>query len=130
MASNFMLNVSPEFNMEAFSEQLANLYRARGYVVTVANVNGNAIISFEKNVGGINTILGLGEGVKANCMVNNGVLNVTFTDAEWTSKIIGAVIGWFLCLIPLITAIIGVVRQTSLPKNIENDIRMMISSMK
>ncbi len=63
-------------------------------------------------------------------MVNNGVLNITFTDAEWTSKIIGAVIGWFLCLIPLITAIIGVVRQTSLPKNIENDVRMMISSMK
>ncbi|MBQ8532091.1 MAG: hypothetical protein IJ432_01500 [Clostridia bacterium] len=130
MASNFMLNVSPEFNMEAFSEQLANLYRARGYVVTVANMNGNAIISFEKNIGGINTVLGLGEGVKANCMVNNGVLNITFTDAEWTSKIIGAVIGWFLCLIPLITAIIGVVRQTSLPKNIENDVRMMISSMK
>ena len=130
MASNFMLNVSPEFNMEAFSEQLANLYRARGYVVTVANMNGNAIISFEKNIGGINTVLGFGEGVKANCMVNNGVLNITFTDAEWTSKIIGAVIGWFLCLIPLITAIIGVVRQTSLPKNIENDVRMMISSMK
>ena len=130
MASNFMLNVSPEFNMEAFSEQLANLYRARGYVVTVANMNGNAIISFEKNIGGLNTVLGLGEGVKANCMVNNGVLNITFTDAEWTSKIIGAVIGWFLCLIPLITAIIGVVRQTSLPKNIENDVRMMISSMK
>ena len=130
MASNFMLNVSPEFNMEAFSEQLANLYRARGYVVTVANMNGNAIISFEKNIGGINTVLGLGEGVKANCMVNNGVVNITFTDAEWTSKIIGAVIGWFLCLIPLITAIIGVVRQTSLPKNIENDVRMMISSMK
>ena len=130
MASNFMLNVSPEFNMEAFSEQLANLYRARGYVVTVANMNGNAIISFEKNIGGINTVLGLGECVKANCMVNNGVLNITFTDAEWTSKIIGAVIGWFLCLIPLITAIIGVVRQTSLPKNIENDVRMMISSMK
>ena len=130
MASNFMLNVSPEFNMEAFSEQLANLYRARGYVVTVANMNGNAIISFEKNIGGINTVLGLGEGVKANCMVNNGVLNITFTDAEWTSKIIGAVIGWFLCLIPLITAIIGVVRQTSLPKNIENDVRMMNSSMK
>lgn len=130
MASNFMLNVSPEFNMEAFSEQLANLYRARGYVVTVANMNGNAIISFEKNIGGINTVIGLGEGVKANCMVNNGVLNITFTDAEWTSKIIGAVIGWFLCLIPLITAIIGVVRQTSLPKNIENDVRMMISSMK
>ena len=130
MASNFMLNVSPEFNMEAFSEQLANLYRARGYVVTVANMNGNAIISFEKNIGGINTVLGLGEGVKANCMVNNGVLNITFTDAEWTSKIIGAVIGWFLCLIPLITAIIGVVRQTSFPKNIENVVIMMISSMK
>ena len=94
MASNFMLNVSPEFNMEAFSEQLANLYRARGYVVTVAYMFGNAIISFEKNIGGINTVLGLGEGVKANCMVNNGVLNITFTDAGWTSKIIGAVIGW------------------------------------
>ena len=54
-------------------------------------------------------------------MVANGVLSINFSDGDWTGKIIGLVVGWFICLIPFITAIIGCVKQSQLPKSIGND---------
>ena len=36
---------------------------------------------------------------------------------------------WFVCLVPLITAIIGAVRQSDLPKNIGRDAGMIVAQM-
>lgn len=129
MANNLMLNVNPEFNLEAFVMMLTNNYRTKGYNVSYMNLNGVYVVTFEKNTGGINTVLGLGEGISATCMCSNGVLSVAFSNEEWTTKIIGAVIGWALCLIPLITAIIGTTRQLQLPKNISTDATVIAMSM-
>ena len=130
MANNLMLNVNPEtFNLDAFANILANNFRGRGYTVTAVNMNGSYMLTFEKGIGGINTILGLGESIKATCMCMNGMLTINFSDEEWTSKIIGIVVGWFLCLIPFITGIIGVTRQLQLPKTITNDATMIASTM-
>ena len=124
-----MLNVNPSFDMDVFVGRLTDTYRIKGYNVSVVNMNGAYIVTFEKGTGGINTLLGLGESVKATCMCTNGMLTVSYSDAEWTSKIIGGVVGWFLCLIPFITAIIGAVHQLQLPKSISNDATMIASSM-
>ena len=129
MADNIMLNVKPDFDMEAFAQRMAETYRMKGYTVTVANMNGNCMITFEKGMDGFNKLMGLGESVKINVMKNGEMLSVTFTDAEWTSKIIAGVVGWFLCWIPFITALVGVYRQTSLTKSISNDVTMTIASM-
>ena len=51
-------------------------------------------------------------------------LIVSFSDGDWTSKIIGFAVGLFCC-IPFVTAIIGTLRQLSLPKDIENDITVL-----
>ena len=129
MADNIMFNVKPDFNMDVFAGRLADTYRAKGFTVNVANMNGNYMLTFDKGTGGINTILGMGLGIKATCMLVNGALNITFSDAEWTGKIIACVVGWFLCLVPFITGIIGVVNQMGLPKQIGNDATMIASTM-
>ena len=130
MANNLMLNVNPEtFNLDVFVNALASNFRGRGYTVTAINMNGSYMLTFEKGIGGINTVLGLGESIKATCMFVNGMLTVNFSDEEWTSKIIGIVVGWFLCLIPFITGIIGVTRQLQLPKTITSDATMIASTM-
>ena len=128
MAKSVMLKVNPSFNLEEFSNQLADMYRAKGYAVNVAMFNGNSIITFDKNTGGINMLLGMGEGIKATCTYNNENLIVNFSEGDWTGKIIGYAVGWFLCMIPFITAIIGTVKQTSLPKNISNDLTVIASN--
>lgn len=129
MADNTMFNVKPTFDMEAFAARLADTYKAKGYTVNVVSMNGSYSISFDKGTGGINTLLGMGEGIKANITRMNDTVSINFSDAEWTSKIIGFVVGWFLCMIPFVTAIIGTTRQLSLPKTIANDATMIAASM-
>ncbi|MBQ7385393.1 MAG: hypothetical protein IJW04_02675 [Ruminococcus sp.] len=129
MANNVMFNVNPTFDMEVFAAKLADTYRVKGYDVNVANMNGMCTIAFDKGTGGINMLLGLGEGIKATITKMNDTLMINYSDAEWTGKIIGCVVGWFLCMIPMITAIIGIVKQTSLPKKISNDATMIASTL-
>lgn len=129
MADTVYINVAPDFNIHAFAAQLAEKYRMEGFNVTVADFNGAQVITFDKNTGGINMLLGLGQGIKATCMYQNGVLSINFSDGDWTGKIIGLVVGWFLCLIPFITAIVGCFKQVQLPKNIGNDAMLICSSM-
>lgn len=128
MAAPAMINVGPQFNMAAFVQQLANLYRSRGFLVTIANFGPSTAITFDKNTGGANMLLGLGQGVTANCALNNNMLTINYTNEDWTGKIIGLAIGWFLCLIPFITAIVGVVRQTQLTKDLSNDAAMIAAN--
>lgn len=127
MANQAVFNVNPGFSVQALAQQLAGKYRMEGFAVTEADFNGSSILTFDKDTGGINTLLGLGQGIRVTMTVMNGALIVDFSDEEWTGKIIGLVVGWFICLIPAITAIVGTVRQVQLPKKITNDIMMMLS---
>lgn len=128
MATPLMLNVSPNFNLVSFSEQLAATYRSQGYIVNVMYLPDHVSIKFDKDTGGINTVLGMGEGITAHCSLNNGMLYVNYSDEEWTGKIVGFCVGWFLCVIPLITAAIGSVKQSELPKKISTDATRIAAS--
>lgn len=86
MTNNVMLNVKPDFDITVFSNRLAGLYQSKGYMVNVAYMNGCSIINFEKGTGGINTILGMGEGIKATCMLMNGVLSINFPTPNGQGK--------------------------------------------
>lgn len=126
MANNLVLNVDENLDINNLAEELADLYRGKGFSVNVINMkNGACSLVFDKGTGGINMLLGLGLGIKATMTVKNGMLNVAYSDGDWTGKIIGLVAGWFLCLVPAITAVIGCFKQMSLPKDINNDITML-----
>lgn len=129
MSNSIMVNVKPTFNMEIFSKKLADTYVAKGYTVNVANMNNSCILTVEKGVGGINFLLGMDEGIKATITQNESNLIISFSDAEWTGKIVGLAVGWFLCFVPFFTAIAGIIKQTSLPKSIGNDATMIASSL-
>jgi len=127
MATNYIANVSPDFNLDAFANDLEQVYIMKGFSVRTIKLNNGVQMVFDKNCGGINMLLGMGLGITANITVNNGVLNISYTNEEWTGKIIGLVVGWFICMIPLITAIIGAVQQMDLSKNINNDAATLIA---
>ncbi len=126
MASNLMINVAEDTQVEKIAEDLAEMYRAKGFTVMVAKMKNAVSVTFDKGTGGINMLLGMGLGIKANITVNNGTLMVSYSDGDWTGKIIGCVVGWFLCMVPLVTAIIGSLNQSKLPKEINNDIMMLV----
>lgn len=132
MANNFMVNVPENFDLEEFADEVAQQYQAKGFQVNTLKMKNSVKLVFDKKCGGINMLLGLGQGISATCSFvgkQNDTLSVNFSDGDWTGKIIGLVAGWFLCLVPFITAIIGSVRQMSLPKDISNDMQTTLSNM-
>ena len=112
--------------MQTLINQLAMKYQREGYTVSVMPLGAGVTISFNKG-SGIQTVLGMCEGIKANIFAANGLLNVSFTDAQWTDKIIALCIGWIVCTIPWITGIIGLIAQLDLPKKIGNDIQILLA---
>ncbi len=132
MANNFTTNVSSNFNVTDLAEQIASQYQAKGFKVNLLKLKNGVKIVFDRKCGGINMLLGLGQGITATCTLHGkekDMLSVDFSDGDWIGKIIGLIAGWFLCMIPFITAIIGLVKQLSLPKNIANDMQLIISDL-
>ena len=127
MAETKMLPIGPDFNMNELVGRLTQKYQAQGFDVVPMQMGDSVSIKFSKDNDGIKKFVGLCLEVTANLSVNNGQLIINFTDAEWTGKIIGLAVGWFLCLIPFLIAIYGAVKQSEFPKTITNDIRALMS---
>lgn len=127
MADNLVLNVDKELDVNHLAEELAETYRGQGFTVTVLKLKDDSCsLVFDKATGGINNLLGMGLGIKATMILKNGILNVTYSDADWTGKIIGLTAGWFVCLIPGITAAIGALKQMKLPQEISTNITALV----
>lgn len=130
MANTFTINVTENFSLDVLSSKLRDSFQAQGFGVTTTSISPtNTKIVFEKDCGGINMLLGMGQGITANCNVNGSVLYVNYSDGDWTGKIIGLAAGWILCWVPFITAIIGCVKQNGLPQKINSEITMIMSNM-
>ena len=129
MANTFMTNVPANLNMAYLGQRLQEIYRAKGYNVSMVTGETNLRIQFDKNCGGINMLLGLGKGITANRCREKGSLMVNDSDGNWTGKIIGLAIGWVLCWIPFITAISGCVQRNGRPNEISNDIRAIVNGL-
>lgn len=130
MANNFTYDVSEGFNVEAVAEQLKETYEGKGYTVRINKLKNGFKLTVEKGVGGINTLLGMGQGITATCNLRgkeSDTLSVTLSDGDWMGKIIGFVAGWFLCMVPFVTAIIGTMRQLNLQKDVANEIELAVS---
>ena len=112
MASTLMLNIPPNFDLNQMTTRVKDQFMSQGFSVSAAMVSKNSSrIVLDKGCGGINMLLGMGQGITATCTINGNCLYVNYSDGDWTGKIIGLAVGWLLCLIPFITAIIGCCTQ-------------------
>jgi len=125
MSDTRTIPIGADFNLDTTIAQLQQIYSGKGFYVTAIPYNSGVSVEFSKDDGGFKKWLGLAQGIRANLSISGGFLYVSFTDAEWTGKIVAIAVGWFMCLVPLITGIVGAVAQSDLPKNIANDIQMI-----
>lgn len=132
MAETRSFPVAPDFDLNSFLPKLAQLYGSKGFQVNVQPFGEGAIVRFSKDDdGGIKKFVGLALGINANFSFTTGmngqkVLMVSFTDAEWTGKIIGLAVGWIFCAIPFFIALYGAVKQSELPNTIASDIMLLL----
>ena len=127
MANSAMIPIKPDFNMDEFVNKFTQMYTQKGFNVVPMNFGSGVSLQISKDDSGIKKFVGLALGITANITVNadKTSLIVNYTDAEWTGKIVGLAVGWFLCFIPFIIAICGCVKQSDFPNTVTNDIRMM-----
>lgn len=106
----------------------AEALKAQGYDCTPVILNdtlANMTVKVDRD--GIKNIIGLGLECKVTLTLMNDTLNVSVED-EWSNKIIAIALGWFVCLIPFITGIVGCINQSGLSKKIFDAIQMAAAS--
>lgn len=129
MADTKMIPINPGFSIDELLTRLTQSYQAKGFEVVSAKSANGCTFQISKDDSGIKKYVGLALGITATFSIMNGSLMINFSDSEWLGKIVGFIIGWFLCLIPCIFAIVGAVKQVDLPKNIMKEVQMIIAGM-
>ena len=128
MAKTTMLPLAEGVSIASVTNAAAENLRAQGFECNPVVLNdtlANLTVKIDRD--GIKNIIGLGLECKASISIMNGTLNVSVED-EWTNKIIAIAVGWFVCLIPFFTGIMGCVNQSGLSKKIFDAIQTAAAS--
>ena len=129
MASPIAFSLPQNFDLQNVVGRLGRSFQLKGYAVRSYPVGAGACLEVCRNTGGLNTVIGRCEGIKINFMPGANLLNVSFSDEQWTDKIIGFVVGWFTCWIPWIFTAIGAYNQYRLPKTVENELQIILGTV-
>lgn len=129
MASPIAFALGPNFDLQAVVGQLGHTFQLRGYTIRSYPLGAGACLELNRHMGGLNTVIGRCEGIKVNFMPGANMLNVSFSDEQWTDKVIGFVVGWFTCWIPWVFTGIGLYNQIQLPKQVENELRIILGTV-
>ncbi|MBQ2774481.1 MAG: hypothetical protein IJF40_01145 [Clostridia bacterium] len=78
--------------------------------------SANLVITKDRD--GFKNIVGLGLECRVTLTVTGENQLSVNIESEWTNKIIAIAVGWFVCLIPFITGIVGTINQSNLPEKI------------
>ena len=93
MASPIAFSLPQNFDLQNVVGRLGRSFQLKGYAVRSYPVGAGACLEVSRNTGGLNTVIGRCEGIKINFMPGANLLNVSFSDEQWTDKIIGYVVG-------------------------------------
>ena len=124
------IQVPSDLDLNELATKLAQKYKAQGFIVSAMQVGESYTVKLSKDDDSIKKYVGLALGITVTLSRNGETLTLDFTDAEWTGKIVGAIIGWFLCFVPLITTAIGALKQLEFPNAITNETRVLVSGGK
>ncbi|MBR0535724.1 MAG: hypothetical protein IIX14_05040 [Clostridia bacterium] len=129
MATIKTFKIIPGTNLAALMDVAAQNLSLQGFEVKTQVLGPQAaeLIVTKDRQGFKNTILGLGLESRAAVTVSGDIATITIT-SEWTSKILPAVIGWFLCWVPIVTDIVGIINQAALPDKIGAALNLAFSS--
>ncbi|MBP3938383.1 MAG: hypothetical protein IK955_03155 [Clostridia bacterium] len=124
MSTSKMLSVAPGVGINSIVNGACYNLNAQGYNC-VPSIMGptSAMIVVQKDRDGFKNFMGMGVECRVTLTLNGNMLNLNI-ESEWTNKVIAMVVGWFLCLIPFITGIVGAVNQNGLPGKIETAVMM------
>ena len=125
MAKTTIVPLKSGTGIAGVTNAAAEALRAQGFECTPVILNDTLNVKIDRD--GIKNIIGLGLESKVTLTLMNDSLNVSVED-EWSNKIIAIALGWFVCLVPFITGIVGCVNQSGLSKKIFDAIQLAAAS--
>ncbi len=129
MAQIKTIKVLPGINLNSVVETASQSLAMQGFDVTsqVLGPRAAEVIVSKDRKGFKNSILGLGIECRAAITIENDDLSISIS-GEWTNKVLPAIIGWFLCWVPIVTDIVGIINQFTLPDKIHTALKLAVSS--
>ncbi|MBE6771637.1 MAG: hypothetical protein E7547_05795 [Ruminococcaceae bacterium] len=128
MSTQKIFQINPGADLSAIVDFAAKSLSGQGYEVQVQVMSStSATMVVKKDREGFKNIIGLGLECRVIFSVLNGSQLTVNIDSEWMNKVLAIVIGWFFCMIPFITGIVGGVGQFGLPEKISSAVVMSIS---
>lgn len=124
MGKSITIGLNPGYDLGHILSSAEQQLKSQGYetILTLTN-SSSATMVVKKDRDGIKNVIGMGVECQANITVINGNTMTINIESEWTNKIIAVAVGWFFCLIPFITGIVGCSAQNSLPNKIGQTIQ-------
>ena len=119
MSKNSSVALPEGADLGAVVELAKQQLQSQGFEATgVVSGNNCATLTVQKDRDGIKNIIGLGVECRATLTVMNGNTMTINVESEWGNKILALALGWFLCLVPFITGIVGCSNQSGLPNKV------------
>ena len=134
MASQKMVPIGPGFDMNDLVAKMTQTYQLQGYTVVATAMGSGVSIDFRQGHNNFRKYIGASIGVRANISVsNNGTLAVTYTDEDWTIKVVLLILGLlfialFIGCFMIGGSVVGFVRQAGLIGKLHNDFIMFAGS--
>ena len=123
--ANKIIRVPSNFNMKVLGDKIFKYYKKEGYSVDIYGDSTNLEIKLSKDMKGFLRWLGLAKQLTVNIYYEDDTLELSFSDKELVGKIVAIAVGWYIIFIQLITGLIGLFGQLSMPKDVTETIRKL-----
>ena len=121
--------INNNFDLMNTMHLAAQTLSSQGFACQVTPMGPQAgMLVVGKDRDGFTNILGLGIECRATFTVINQTQLTVNIENEWSNKIVALVVGWFCCLVPLVTGAIGAYNQSELSGKITNAINVALAS--
>ena len=124
-----MYNLKQTVPVNVLSGSLSDKLAAMGYTVTPMMASDTmSTLNVTKSGSDLEKFAGMLPECNITLSRNGEQIYVNYEDV-WTSKILALAIGWILCMIPFITGLIGVSRQSSMANEVQTMLMATVNEL-
>lgn len=125
---NDFRSYAKQINPGEIAEYISHQMALDGYETQAIDISDKEAVAQIRKVGKLRAIFGLRQSLTVRLLVDENGTMVEIGKAAWIDKAVGAIIGWVIILIPLVTSIIGIYHQHLARKKIWTLIEHRIST--
>ena len=131
MAESRFITCPETIDLSLLGEKVGEILRIQHFETEVFPIGPNSLmLRIRRDRTGLKNIVGLGLESRATLTHNGGDTLSVSIENEWVNKIVALAVGWFFCLIPFITGIIGCISQGDMPAKITSAVTAAVSDLR